>query len=316
MNTLRNGDWRFLSLAVLAELLWITNLGALFKSIYKVLGVNENLGFLVLLATATNFINIIAPSAGIGGMAFFVSESRSHGNSSGQATVASALFVIFDYIGFLIILSLGIVVLIRRNQITAPEISASGIMLISVLSLIGLLYLGANSEGKLAGVLSWIVKKLNRIVKLFRPKSAKDYFPVRRAHEFAHEINSGVGEIRKNPRNLLFPILLALNSKVLMILVLFFVFLAFKIPVSIGTIIAGFCVAYLFSIVSPTPSGIGIVEGLLTVTLRSFYIPLGAATVVTLAYRGFTFWLPLLFGFGSFRLVGSIPSRKSKMPTS
>ena len=33
------------------------------------------------------------------------------------------------------------------------------------------------------------------------------------------------------------------------------------------------------------------------------YIPFSAAAIVTLAYRGFTFWIPLLVGMVAFRML-------------
>jgi hypothetical protein len=85
--------------------------------------------------------------------------------------------------------------------------------------------------------------------------------------------------------------------------VLFLVFMAFKVPVTLGTLVAGFSIGNLFNIVSPTPSGIGIVEGTLTLALASLHVPLAAATVVALAYRGIVFWLPLFLGMVTFRWI-------------
>jgi glycosyltransferase 2 family protein len=96
-------------------------------------------------------------------------------------------------------------------------------------------------------------------------------------------------------------------------MVFFLNFLAFKVVVSSGTIVAGYSIGYLFLIVSPTPAGLGVVEGMLTLTLRSMYVPIGAAAVVTLGYRCFTFWLPFLFGLISFRWLER--SSRISMPT-
>jgi uncharacterized protein (TIRG00374 family) len=54
-------------------------------------------------------------------------------------------------------------------------------------------------------------------------------------------------------------------------------------------------------IVSPTPAGIGIVEGVLTVALRTMQVPIEASAVITLAFRGITFWMPVLVGILAFR---------------
>ena len=95
-------------------------------------------------------------------------------------------------------------------------------------------------------------------------------------------------------------------------LVLTCVFLAFQIPFSAGTIIGGFAISYLFLIVSPTPSGIGIVEGVMPLALSSLHVPLSQGLIVTLAYRGITFWIPLGVGAIAFRMTEE--EKKGKKP--
>ncbi len=46
----------------------------------------------------------------------------------------------------------------------------------------------------------------------------------------------------------------------------------------------------------------------MTLVLNSLGMPLAAAAIVTLAYRGVTFWFPLLYGMVAFRLVGRSPA--------
>ncbi len=59
----------------------------------------------------------------------------------------------------------------------------------------------------------------------------------------------------------------------------------------------------LFWIVSPTPQGIGVVEGVMTLVFTSLGVPAAVSTTVTLAFRGLTFWLPLIVGFIILRWV-------------
>jgi len=115
----------------------------------------------------------------------------------------------------------------------------------------------------------------------------------------------GIAELRRTPTDLIYPLLLALSNKSILFLIFFLIFRAFQVPISIGTLVAGTSLAYLFRIVSPTPSGVGVVEGLLTLALRSMYVPGNDALVITLAYRGVTFWFPLLIGGIAFRWLGS-----------
>ena len=89
-----------------------------------------------------------------------------------------------------------------------------------------------------------------------------------------------------------------------MVMLLFLIFMAFEQPFSVGTLTAGFSIGVLFQIVSPTPMGIGIVEAAMTFALTSLTVPIEAASVITIVFRGFTLWLPLLYGFFALQMAG------------
>lgn len=298
VTTLQSGDWGFLLLALGVQAIWMLNFAATIRSVYRPLGLDETLERLFLMVSAANFVNIIAPSAGVGGLAVFISEARRRGQSPARVTIAGGLVVFFDYIGFLSVLSLGLIVLFRRNHLTTTELTASGVLVIVALIMGVLIYLGMHSEHAMGSMLAWMARQINRFLSLF---IQREYLSDHRAYEFAHEASSGLRELRQNPKSLLLPAVLSLTNKALLIFILFLVFMAFKVPFSIGTLIAGFSIGYLFQIVSPTPAGIGFVEGALTLGLRSLNVPLGDATVIALSYRGITFWIPLLFGIMAFR---------------
>jgi uncharacterized membrane protein YbhN (UPF0104 family) len=54
----------------------------------------------------------------------------------------------------------------------------------------------------------------------------------------------------------------------------------------------------------------------MTLALNSLRVPLAAAAVITLAYRGITFWLPLAYGMLAFRWVGRKPKGQAGEPAS
>jgi len=301
-DTLQRGDLRFILLALLVEILWLINIAMSYRTIYSATGLTERIEKLFLLAAAANFVNVVAPTAGMGGMAVFISESNRQGYSSGRVTAAGVFFVLFDYIGFLVILSLGLVVLFRRNHLTSVELVATAILVLIASGLAFLLYLGNRSAEKLGYTLAWMAKQINNLLK---PILKKDYLEVGRAYKFAQDIAASIRDLRRSPHKIALPITLAICSKILLVFILYLVFMAFQVPFSIGTLVAGFSIGYLFFIVSPTPSGIGIVEGALTLGLRSLNVPLGAAAIIALAYRGVTFWFPLLIGLVAFRYTST-----------
>jgi uncharacterized protein (TIRG00374 family) len=300
VKTLQQATLRFIFLGIFFQSIWFLTAGLSYKSLYKLLGLNESVGKLILLSASANFVNTVAPTGGAGGMAVFISAATKDGHSVGKVTVAGMLFLFVDYVAFLFVLTLGLIVLFRRNQMGPTELGASSVMFIVATVLGFLLYLGSQSGKALGSVLAWMARFVNRVV---RPFIHREYLSEARAHEFAEEMAQDLRSLPERPRSLVVPFMFSLAGKILLMLVLMCVFLAFQIPFSAGTIIGGFAISYLFLIVSPTPSGIGIVEGVMPLALSSLRVPLSQGLIVTLAYRGITFWLPLGVGAIAFRMT-------------
>lgn len=298
--TLQKAHLGFFLIAILIQIVWFVSSGRMYQSIFHLLGIHEDVITLSRIATAANFINVVAPTAGAGGVALFAAEAKRRGHPAGKATVAAALFLLLDLAAFLVILSLGLIVLIRRNDLDAGEISASFILFGTAAVFAFVLYVGYRSAEKLGNLLAKFVRGINRVVRLFRKEN---YLSEDRAHEFAHELADGFAGLTEKPTSLIRPVMWGIFDKGLLMLILMCSFLAFEVPFSAGTIIAGFSIAYLFLIVSPTPSGIGIVEGIMPVALSSLNVNWSQAVVITLIYRAVTFWVPLGVGAWAFRTL-------------
>ena len=296
--TLQRAHLGFFLLALAVQTVWFISSGRMYQSIFHLLGVHEDVLTLSRIATAANFINVVAPTAGAGGVALFATEAHRRGHPTGKVTVAAALFLLLDQAAFLVILSLGLIVLVRRNDLNAGEISAS-LFLFGIATTYGsVLYIGYRSAEKLGNLLAKLARVVNWVVHLFR---RENYLSEERAHEFAHEIADGFSGLTEKPSSLIRPVMWGIFDKGLLMLVLICAFLSFEVPFSAGTIIAGFSMAYLFLIVSPTPSGIGIVEGIMPIALTSLNVNWSQAVVITLIYRAVTFWFPLAVGAWTFR---------------
>jgi len=298
VETLQRGNLWYLLLAFLIQIGWFFLVGITYRSLYRLLGMRESILNLTRVAAAATFVNVIMPTAGVGGIAIFVNAAKKDGHPTGRVTLAAALFVLFDMAAFLAVLALGMVVLVRRNDLDAGEITASLILLAIASTLAFTLYLGTRSVDAMGGFLARLTRLANTIL---RPFIRRDYLREERAYEFAHEMADGLASLPQRPRSLLKPLFLAFLNKGLLICILLCAFLSFQVLYSPGTIIGGFAIGYLFMIVSPTPSGIGIVEGVLPLTLKSLRVVWSQAVVITIAYRAMTFWVPLGFGAWAFR---------------
>jgi glycosyltransferase 2 family protein len=301
-DTLRKSNWVFLSIAIFFECVWLYNLSTTFGALYHLVELREGRLQLFLMATAANFVNVVAPSGGIGGVAVFMDSAKRRNLSTGRVMVVGALYVLYDYAALMCILALGFVVLIRRNTLEASELVAAAILMVLALGMAALFTLGYKSAEQLGRVLAWLSRLVNRLV---RPFIHRDYLKEENAHLFAREIAEGILLIRGKRKELIWPFLFSLNNKALLVCVMTFTFLTVGTPFTVGSVVGGVSIAGLFLIVSPTPSGVGIVEGILPFALNMLRVPLAASVLITLIYRAITFWLPLLVGIVTFRIIGN-----------
>jgi uncharacterized protein (TIRG00374 family) len=306
--TLQKGQWQWLALAFVAQFGYILNIGASLRAIYKLLGMDEKIGRLALLGAAANFVIVVAPSAGMGGLAVLAADAQERGHSTGRASTAGAVYTFFDYLATLTVVVVGLFILFQRNQLHPAEITASLILTGLAIGLGFLLYLGMRSGDRLGKALVWLGNLANRIL---RPLIKREYIDLDRAYTFGCDAAEGLSLARKSPGGLWIPLALGLTTKILMMIILFLMFLAFRQPYSVAIIVAGFSMGKLFTIVSPTPSGVGFVETAMTLALNSLGVPLAPAALIVLGYRGFTLWLMIFYGMIGIRWVGS-SSRKDR----
>ncbi|HSM70696.1 MAG TPA: lysylphosphatidylglycerol synthase transmembrane domain-containing protein [Anaerolineales bacterium] len=300
LETIQRGNLWFMLLALFLQFGWFAVLGSTYLALYRVLGLNGTVYKFSLMAAAASFVNIIAPSGGMSGTAVFISEAYRNNQSRGKVTIATMLNLFIDYMAFLIVLTLGLLVLWRRNDLDPTEIVASAVIFGIAACLGFLLYLGSRSATALGNALSRMARIINRLT---RPFIHRDYLSEERAHEFANEMAEDLQSLPQKSNSLIKPLLYAFANKALMMGILVACFLAFNVPFTTGTIIGGFAITYLFLIVSPTPNGIGIVEGVMPLALSSLRVPWSQAVIITLAYRGITFWVPLGVGAAAFRML-------------
>lgn len=299
-DVLTRGNLWWILLAISLELVWLLNFGASYWTLYRIMGIEKKLFPLIRLVAAVNFVNIVAPSAGIGGLAVIYSDASKNGYSSARVTVGSILFLLFDYLGLLSVIFIGLIILFFRNSLSATDILAFILFLVLALALGAALVLASRSENQLIRAMTFFVRVIN---KGARPFVKRELLNENEAKIFAGELVEGVSALKHVRTGWLKPLALTFTNKILLVTILGIIFLAFDVPVTMAVVIAGFSLAYLFAIISPTPAGVGIVEGVMTLGLKSLGVPLESAVVVTLAFRAVTFWLPLLIGMVAFRTL-------------
>ena len=87
------------------------------------------------------------------------------------------------------------------------------------------------------------------------------------------------------------------------IVCLLLVMLAFHQTLSPDKVVIAYAVANVVGTFSPTPGGLGAVEGVMIALLVGFGMPSAAAVAVVLVYRLINFWLPIPAGLATYLSV-------------
>ena len=86
VETLQKGNFWFILLAVLIQFCWFILVGITYRSLYRLLGMQESIFNLAQMAAAATFVNYVMPTAGVGGIAVFVNASKKRGEKVGHST--------------------------------------------------------------------------------------------------------------------------------------------------------------------------------------------------------------------------------------
>lgn len=294
IGTLAQGKWYWIAAAAAVQLIYYIAYAALFQAAFATVDIQSRVRDLVPIVFAALFINSTTPSGGTAGLALFVDDIRRRGGSAAKATAGSLLFHTSNYLAFLLILVVGLLVLFAQNNLTGLEITSAVLMVVQVGALGGTLVLGrwwSSSLRRLFGGIAWVVNGVGRLVR--RP----DLLPEMWAEQYAADFIAAADAIASHPERLGRVLLMALLAHGINIVCLACLFLAYEQPLYLSWLTVGYSMTVLFMVISPTPSGIGVVEAILPIVYSSLGLATSAGTIITLSFRGLSFWLPMLIGF-------------------
>ena len=293
LNTLAHGQWQWMLVAALLQVIYYIFYTGLFQSAFNTVEVEARLSELLPLTFASIFENVVASGGGIGGAALFVDDAARRNQSPVRAAAGVLLALVANLSAFTLILAFGLIFLFRRNDLEYYEIAAGLILLVIVGGLNAILLIGLRRPDRLLNMLSGYQRIYNTIARRFPHLSS---LPDTWADHKAVEFTEAALAIASHPQYLLRVLLISLSAHLINLSSLHAVFLAFHQPVGLELLIAAYAVGILFSIVAITPGGIGVVEGTMTLVIASLGVPIDRSLVIALAFRSLAFWLPFIAG--------------------
>ena len=288
-----SGQWQWIAVALLLQTAYYGLYSGLYSSAFDVVGVKNRWRDLLPVTLGSLFINVVAPAGGATGAALFVDDAARRGESGAKATAGTLLVTVTELGAFLFLLIPGMAYLYLRHDLKAYEIAGAAVLTALITGLSAILVVGLWRPDWISRLLGALQRATAWILGLFHlPTPLDDAWAAQTAAEFSNAADA----LRTRPKAVLRTILIAFCAHLVDLVCLQTVFLAFHHPMGFGSLVAGYSMAILFWIVSPTPQGVGVVEAVLALVYTSLGVPANNALVIALAYRGITFWLPMIIG--------------------
>lgn len=264
----------YIALGLLVTVLYIFLQGLMYRFSFKALGKKIDLLTLTELFLRRNFISVFLPAGGISSLVFFTSRTERKGVTKTEIHLASSIYAVCGIVSVFIIAIPAIVWLLFQKTVSDSEVYAFGGLFVLIILLF-------------SGVRSFVQR--GRFFK-FLLKYQPDLDVVMERVSDGRFSRSSIGYC------LLASVLIDLAGIVHLYIALF----ALHVTAPFEAAFMGYLVATIFLILSPFLRGIGAIELSLSVLLVQYGMENVAAISVTMLYRFFEFWAPLLVGMFSF----------------
>jgi hypothetical protein len=309
IDTLAAGRPLWIAAALSVQAIYYVVFPLMFQSALFTVEVPGRLLGLIPVWFTSVFLNITAPSAGMTGAAVFVNDAVRRGHSAARAAAGMVLVLVADYSAFAVLLTIGLFYLFLTKNLRFYEVIAALALLLFILGLTLVLLLGLWRPAALRSLLARVQSAVNRIAAFLRLKA---FLSAGWADRNAEEFSQAAAAIKAHPRRLAKTFAAALLAHLLEMTTLYMLARAFGAQLHPGVLVAGYAVGILFWLVAITPSGIGVVEGVMALVFTTLGVPGAQSAVIAVAFRGLTFWLPLVIGFLLLRRSGAFHKAPQK----
>lgn len=304
LTVVREGDPLLIMFAVLLQAFSTFFFVQSLRSTLSIVGSNSRFLKVLKEYLSFNFVSVVTPFGTSGALLYFAKKisERTYMGIPGSLLILYVPFIITALI-YSLHNTIAIIILeLEGFRGVTPIVIATIILIVQQLLFLSILAISTKRPIQLKKIIFDIRDLLGSLGGRF-------------AHGFLTESDIKITEwlddfnlsshiLSENieKKDLFMTIINASISIICQFLLLNILFIAFGVEVELWQVFVGHSVIYLFTVISPTPSGIGIVEGIAQLLFVGIGVPRDAAVVITFAYRGITIWLPMFIGFFAFRM--------------
>lgn len=275
---IKNSNPLWILMGVFLGFIYVFLQGLMYVTSFKSVNLNVGISDAVSLFLKRNFLSVFLPAGGVSSLAYLPRNIRIKGYKSSKIHQASA---IYGFIGFLTVLIVGIPLILYAVSVNMV-FNNSWFGIVSLSGLLLVLYFIFISFRKKNSVYRFVEQKFPKMIssveEIFNNEIDKKYFWYTVAVSTIIEF-CGV-----------FHLLIAMY--------------ALGVEASFSAAAISYIISVLLMIVSPFLRGLGAVEFSLTYILSNFGYHHTEGLGITLLYRFFEFWLPLILGIIAFSWSG------------
>jgi len=275
-HVLESAQWELVLLGIGITICYIVLQGLMYVASFASIKHRIPLWSAVILFLKRNLISVFLPAGGVSSLAFFTGEIEEKGITKSQINFAST---VYGFVGIFSVVLVAIPIFIYA-MFSGNLGSGEWFALFSVIFLIVLFYLVYHSILKRGMIFEWIIK----------------LFP-------SFEVL--LGDIQNNRierKQFLITVFYSVLIEFAGIAHLYVAMMALHLEPSLFAAFLGYIVSVVFLIISPFLRGLGAIEVSMALILARLGFSSVIAISITLLYRFFEFWLPLVAGVISFGL--------------
>jgi phosphatidylglycerol lysyltransferase len=270
------GANKYLVLAgLLLVVVYILSQGLMYVTSFASMNIRLSPGRAVILFLKRNFISVFLPAGAVSSLAFFNNGIEKDGYTKSQVYFASAIYAFTGILSVVIIAIPAFIFIAGGNADNSRWYALGGVILL--LLLIAFIYYSFLGESKL----------YHKLIKLY-PK--------------AELFLDGLKNNSINTRQFIYTFLISLFIDLVGIAHVYIAIAALGLHATFSVAVIAYIVGVIFLIISPFLRGLGAIELSVSLVLIKMGFNSVDAIAVTLLFRLFEFWLPLVAGVISFLL--------------
>jgi uncharacterized protein (TIRG00374 family) len=282
--------------AVAVECVSIVFYSLLFRRLLDLLRYPVSLGLALRINLAGLAAAHLFSAGGLGGAAVTYRVLQKRGMPHSLVLIAVIFQNAFAYFFLFALFAMSLIVLILRGQGGDATTFISTVLVVLIFVLAGYGFWLLNHPSSLR-------RRVHQMVRWLEGRSKRIRVDPAMLEEYLDGVVDGWRRLRRDGWRHVRTVGHTAGYWGFDIICLFFVMFAFHSYLAPDKVIIAYVVAYVVGTFSPTPSGLGAVEGVLIALLVGFGMDSSAAVAIVLVYRLIFFWLPIPVGLGTYMTV-------------